>query len=88
MHVSEANRIVYLKKKARNQGTNFPGDAEGGLCGGALKNPVGSAESSRPSDGFLFSPGVCQHDERPPLRWDEQKQGCEIVELSQSFSNY
>ena len=36
MHVSEANRIVYLKKKARNQGTNFPGDSEGGLCGVAL----------------------------------------------------
>ena len=36
MHVSEANRIVYLKKKARNQGTNFPGDAAGGLCGVAL----------------------------------------------------
>ena len=28
--------FVYLKKKARNQGTNFPGDAEGGLCGVAL----------------------------------------------------
>ena len=33
MHVSEANRIVYLKKKARNQSAIFPGDAEGGLCG-------------------------------------------------------
>jgi len=28
--------FVYLKKKARNQGTNFPGDAEGELCGVAL----------------------------------------------------
>ena len=28
--------FVYLKKKARNQGANFPGDAAGGLCGVAL----------------------------------------------------
>ena len=42
MHVSEANRIVYLKKKARNQSANFPGDAEGGLCGVALKTEKGT----------------------------------------------
>ena len=46
MHVSEANRIVYLKKKARNQGANFPGDAEGGLCGVALKLTRHSQERS------------------------------------------
>ena len=28
--------FVYLKKKARNQDTYFPGDAAGGLCGVAL----------------------------------------------------
>ena len=28
--------FVYLKKKARNQGANFPGDAAGELCGVAL----------------------------------------------------
>ena len=28
--------FVYLKKKWRNQSANFPGDAEGGLCGVAL----------------------------------------------------
>ena len=31
--------FVYLKKKARNQGANFPGDAAGGLCGVALTKP-------------------------------------------------
>ena len=33
---TEANRIVYLKKKAQKQGTSFPGDAAGGLCGVAF----------------------------------------------------
>jgi hypothetical protein len=28
--------FVYLKKKGRNQGTNYPGGVEGGLCGVAF----------------------------------------------------
>jgi hypothetical protein len=51
MHVSEANRIVYLKKKARNQGTNFPGDAEGGLCGVAFK---GKTPETLTFQGFSY----------------------------------
>jgi len=48
---------VYLKKKARNQGANFPGDAAGGLCGVALKmQQKKTRKSKNKSHAFSRSP--------------------------------
>ena len=44
--------FVYLKKKRRNQSTNFPGDAEGGLCGVALKKGLNVMPQETPKTRY------------------------------------
>ena len=58
--------FVYLKKKARNQGANFSGDAAGELCGVALERSEESFPSAQTVGKILriAQDDRCEADDR------------------------
>ena len=70
--------FVYLKKKAQNQGANFPGDAAGGLCGVALTRgfPI--------YRGDLFSAANGQQALKIVISYDKIKKDIQNARLRKS----